>query len=117
MLTSVKFVVAGPALIEGLVSSALNYSSLLNNQYLIGTPNRREPVCDHEGGAPLHQKVEPALDQSLRFRVQRTGSFVEDEDAWVSQDSAGNRDPLTLAAGQLDPALSDNRVVSLRKSL
>ena len=48
-----------------------------------------------------------------RDRVERGGRLVEDEDARVLEQHAGQRDALLLAAGQLVAALADDRVVAL----
>ena len=49
----------------------------------------------------------------LGFGVEAGGGFVEDQDARVGQDGAGDGDALALAAGELDAALADDGVVLL----
>jgi len=46
----------------------------------IGALNGREPVRDHDRGAPLHQRIQSGLDVALRLGVERGGGFVEDQD-------------------------------------
>ena len=53
------------------------------------------------------------LDEPLADRVERAGRLVEDEDARVLEQHAGQRDALLLAARQLVAALADDRVVAL----
>ena len=54
------------------------------------------------------------LDQLLALGVEVAGGLVEDEDLRRCEDRAGDRQPLALAAGQLDAALADERVVAAR---
>ena len=68
---------------------------------------------DDEGGAALHQVAEAGLDHGLGFGVQGAGGLVEDEDARVGKDGAGDGEALALAAGELDAALADDSVVLL----
>ena len=55
------------------------------------------------------------LDLLLGRGVDRGGGVVEDEDARVGQQRAGDRDPLALAAREREPALADPRVVAVRQ--
>ena len=47
-------------------------------------------------------------------RVDGGGGVVEDEDARVGEQRAGQRDALALAAGQGEPLLADDGVVAVR---
>ena len=73
-------------------------SALLDNQNLIGAANSRKPVRNHKSSASLHQVGKTLLDQLLRFRVKAGRRFVENEDAWLGQNSAGNRNSLPLSS-------------------
>jgi hypothetical protein len=57
-----------------------------------------KPVGDDEGRAPLHQLAQPGLDHGLGLGIERTGGLVEDEDARLRQQGAGNGKPLALPA-------------------
>ena len=61
---------------------------------------------------PCISDVELLLDRRLDLAVQRRGRLVQHQDRRVLQDHPGDGDPLALAAGQLDPALADMRVVA-----
>src|SRR5215218_6134980 len=52
---------------------------------------------------------------ALGLGVHRAGGLVEDQDRRVLDDGAGDRQPLALATGELDPALADQRLVPLRQ--
>ena len=57
------------------------------------------------------------LDQPLALGVQIAGRLVQDQDRGILQDGPRDRHPLALAAGELDPPLADQRVISLRQPL
>ena len=59
----------------------------------------------------------PRLIARLGGRVDRGGGVVEDQDARVGEQRAGDRDPLALAAGEREAALADARVVAVGESL
>ena len=79
---------------------------------LIGAANRRELV-GNERCAPGAQRPETVLNKRFALAVETRRGFVEDENARVRQDGAGDGDALTLPAGQANPALADNRVVAV----
>ena len=88
-------------------------SPCLEHENLIGAANRRQPMRDDEGRAPGPQLAQTVLNHLLALAVEARRGFVEDQDARVGQDGARDRDALSLAAGQLDAALADDRVVAL----
>ena len=88
-----------------------------DDQNLIGAADGREAVGNDEGRAPLHQLTEPGLDHGFGLGVERTGGLIENENARLGQQSAGDREPLALAAGELDAALADDGVVGIREAL
>ena len=57
----------------------------------------------------------PGLDRRLGGRVDRGGGVVEDQDARVGEQGAGDRDPLALAAGEGQAALADPGLVAVRQ--
>ena len=44
--------------------------SLIQDQDLVRVLDGGEPVCDHDGGAVLHQVDDGLLHQPLRLRIQ-----------------------------------------------
>src|SRR5215469_7517089 len=109
--------IAPPQFVKRCVRSALSDSSLFDNEYLVGPANRRQPVGNDEGRAILNEGNQPALDKRFGFRVEGTRRFIENEQARVSQDGTRNRNPLTLAPGQLYPSFPNNRLVSFWQAL
>ena len=71
-----------------------------------------QPVRDHDRGAPLAETLDRALHLPLGFGIERSGGFVEQDDRRVLEQRAGDRDALTLAAGDLQAVLADRRVVA-----
>jgi len=78
------------------MGSPLHDDTLLDDQDLVGAPDSREPVRDHEDRPTLEQVVEARLDQPLGFGVEAGSRLVQDEDAGVGQDRP--RDPMAGSA-------------------
>src|SRR5579862_2193372 len=117
MLARIEVVIAPAQRIQLRVIAALNDHSLLDDEDLVSPADRREPVCDHKGGAALHELVQSRLDHGLRLGIERTGRLVEDQDPRLSQECPRDRKPLALASRELHAALAHDRVIALRKSL
>lgn len=60
---------------------------------------------------------ERRLDVLFAFRIQRARRFIQKENRRVLQDRAGNRNPLTLSAGELGSGFADLRLKAIRKRL
>ena len=67
----------------------------------------REPMRDHERGAPAHDLVQCPQQLGFGCRVERARGLVEDEDRRILEQRASNRQALTLAAGQPASAFAD----------
>jgi hypothetical protein len=59
---------------------------------------------------PRSSSLEALLDERLALGVEARRRLVEEEDARLGQDRAGDRHPLALPAGELDAALADHRL-------
>jgi hypothetical protein len=68
-------------------------------------------VRNQNRGAALHDAAKTGQDALLGLRVDAREGIVEDEDAGVADDGAGNGGALLLSAGEGDAALPDYRVV------
>ena len=71
---------------------------------------------DDQHRAPLGDATHVVLDDALALIVDGARRLVEDEDAWVADQRAGNRDALALPVRQAGAALADDRVVSVRQA-
>ena len=72
---------------------------------------------DDDGRPPRRGELQRLLDERLAFGVQTARRLVQDEDLGFLEEDAGDRDPLTLPAGEPDAALADPRVVAVRQPL
>src|SRR5436309_7466953 len=117
VLPRVEVEVAAALRVQRLVRAALDDAAVLDHQDLVGAPDGREPVGDDEGGAVLHQVGEARLDERLGLGVEARGGLVEDQDARVGQDGAGDGDALALPAREPHAALADDGVEPLRETV
>src|SRR5260370_14099735 len=72
---------------------------------------------DHKGRTLSEQRRHRCLNELLAFGVQVARGLVEDQDLRRGEARSALRDgqSLALAAGELDAALADERLVLLRK--
>ena len=68
---------------------------------------------DDERRAAPHDLAQRLADAVLGLDVDARGGVVEDQDARVHDQRAGDGDALTLSAGQRQPALADDRLVAV----
>jgi hypothetical protein len=99
------------------VRAALDDAAAVHDQDLVGAADGGQAVRDDEGGAALPQPAEAVADERLALAVQARCRLVEDQDARVRDDGAGDGDALPLAAGQLDAALADDGVVAVLEAV
>src|SRR5579871_3272864 len=100
-----------------LVRPFLQDTPVLHRQDTVRVDNGREPVGNDEGRAALHQFVQRLLHQRLRRGIERGSGLVEDEQARVHQDRAGDGDTLALPAGKPDAAFADDGIELLLHAL
>src|SRR5512143_3976175 len=82
---------------------------------LVGVSDGRQAMGDDYGRAAYHQALQSLLDEQLGLGINRRGGLVKDQDGGIFQDSPGNRQALLLPTGELDPALADERIVTIRQ--
>ena len=92
-----------------------NFSAVHHHQS-IGLAQGGQAVRNGNGGAALHQVVQRLLDFFFRLGVHGRSGFVEDQDARINQQRAGNADALALTARQPLAAFSHQRVVAMRQA-
>src|SRR5208337_2723104 len=98
------------------VGTALDDAACLDHQDLVGAADGREAVSDDERGASTHQVGKAALDDGLRLGVETGGRLVENEDAGIGQDGAGDGEALALAAAELYAALANDGLIAIGKA-
>ena len=114
-LASARVCVCGWAYLEGSDDTRESPSAVLAELLrAVGTEVRvHDPYVEEHRGDLL----ERAANAALRGGIDRGRGVVEDQDAWVEQEGAGDRDALPLAAGQRQSALADHRVVAVGQLL
>ena len=77
----------GAALCQQLIVGAdLDDASGLDEEYLVGPPDRRKAVRDDQSRAPRQKPIESLLDHRLGMTVERARRLVENQNARISQD-------------------------------
>ena len=109
--------IAGERASSSCVRAELGHPPGLHERDAVGQRDRRRPVRDHERRPSSHHFGQRRADLVLLRRVDCRRGVVEDQHLRVGQDRAGDRDPLPLAAGEREAALSDHRLVALGQQL
>ncbi len=65
---------------------------------------------------PFIRRSKRLLDARLGAGVDAAGRLVQDQDARVGQDRAGNRQQLALSLAQVAAPLGEHRLVTLRQA-
>ena len=72
-----------------LVGSLLGYASLLQNSDKVRLYNGAEAMSNYKGGSPLKQPSQRVLYQLFRLSVHARGGFIQNQDARIRQQCAG----------------------------
>src|SRR6202048_1373595 len=96
-----------------VMRAVLDEAAALNGHDAIAGAHGREAVRDDEDGAALGDLAHVLLDDALALVVGPARGLIEDQDAWVGHQGAGNGDALALPAGERSAALAHGRVVAL----
>ena len=97
------------------MGALLDQPALVNDQDPMRHPHRPQPMGDDEdrpAGADLREVL---LDHVLGFVVEGARGFVEDQNAGIRHQRAGDGDPLPLPAGEVAAVLADQRVIAFRQ--
>ncbi len=87
------------------MGALLDQPAMLEEQDAVRPPDGRETVRDiHRGLAP-GQRSQPLEEVILRLRVQRGRWLIQQEDARVAHEGAGQRHLLPFAAGEVDASI------------
>src|SRR5712671_6919928 len=86
-----------PAGAQKLVGPAvLGDAATLDRDDAVGDRDRRQPVRDDDDRAALGDPAHVVLDYALAVVVERACRLVENEDAWIDDEGARDRDALAL---------------------
>ncbi len=84
----------------------------LNGDDSVGAAHRRQAVSDDEHGAPFGDLIHVLLNHALALVIERARRLIEDEDAWIADQCARDRDALALPAREARAALADDGVIA-----
>ena len=98
---------------QPLVLIEPGHRPLVQEQHAIGGQHRVHAAGDHEGQPVLPELVERGTDAPLGLVVDAAGAVVQDQDARLDQQRAGDRHALLLTARQGHAALAHVRVVAV----
>ena len=70
----------------------LDNMPLMDHKDLIRIANRAQTVRDHKAGPIPQQLFQRLLDQPFGARIHAAGRFVQDQQAWIGQRGARNRE-------------------------
>ena len=87
--------------------------AFIQHQDLVGVDHGADALRDDEGRAAFHQRVERFLDLRLGRQIHAGGRVVQDQDARIEQQGAGDGDALLLSAAEGGAAFADGRVVAI----
>ena len=104
--------VAGDELVVG---AELGDAAVDEDGDLVGVAGGGDAVGDEDGGAALHDLAQAGEDLLFGVGVDGGERVVEDEDARVADEGAGDGGALLLAAGEGDAALADHGVEAARE--
>ena len=90
-------------------------AAFFQDQDEVGGADGAEPLGDDEAGAPAHQALQRQLDEVLGFGIYAGERIIEDEDARILEQGAGDGDALLLSAGERHAALADMGGIALRQ--
>src|SRR5258708_25042258 len=93
------------------MSAAFDDAAGFDDENLLGTANGREAMGDDKCSAAAHQVTQPFLNERFRFGVQTGSRFIENEDAWIGENGAGDGDALLLSTREFYTAFADDRIV------
>ena len=81
-----------------VVGAVLDQAAAIDGDDAVGKPHRGQPMGNDENSPPFADLCHVLLDDPLALIIERAGRFVEDQDARIGDQRAGDRDALALAA-------------------
>src|SRR3569833_2725500 len=90
--------------------AALDDAAVVHYENLIGIDDGGEAMGDDERGVIGRYIAKLCQYRLLRFRIQRRGRLVEDQDARIFEFHPRDRHALLLGARELEAALTDLRL-------
>src|SRR5713226_2939940 len=91
-----------------IMRAALDYSTVAQDDDLVGVSHGGGAVRNQNGGAPVHDAPQAREDALFGLGVDAGEGIVKDQDARVPDNAAGNGSALLLSAGEGDTALAND---------
>ena len=110
-----KTVVRAALCCQRLVVARLDYLAVVNDDNLVGVPDRAQAVGDDDDGLATVEPVEILNDGSLVVGVKRVRCLVKEDIVGILVHSTGNEDTLLLSLAQANTITSDLRIVLQRQ--
>src|SRR5581483_4315904 len=102
-LLAVQIIIQAFLFHQAEMRSRLDDAAIVHHDDEIRVANRAQAVSDDQRRAPFEDAIEILLDCPLALVVQSAGGFVEDEDARIAEERAGDGDALSLSAREALP--------------
>src|SRR5215831_21391455 len=104
--------IAAASLDQRVMGAVFDQAATLERDDAIRRPHGRKSVRDDENRPPLGDLLHVLLNDALALIVKGARRLIEDENARIGDERAGNRDALALPAREGRAALADDRVVA-----
>ncbi len=115
-LTHVELVVEALLGEQGVVVALFNETAVVDDEHLVSLADGAQAVGDDEGGAPGHEAQERFLNVEFGARIDAARGFVQDQDARVGEEGAGDGQQLALALAEIVSLFGDLGLVALRQA-
>src|SRR6187402_1328773 len=96
-----------------MYAPAATLIAVQQNKTVANPANSVQAMRHDQGAAVVKYRRETILHQSLRRRIQRTCSLVDDHESRLLQGRRADHEPLILASGELDAVEPYPRVESI----
>src|SRR5262252_7486387 len=96
--------------VQGLVRTTFDSLTVVQHDDLVAIADGAKTMRHNEAGTAAALQI--VLDGLFRRRIERTGGFVEHEQARIADEGAGDLQPLALAAAEIAAALLDAMIVT-----
>src|SRR6516162_3936959 len=111
-LQAMQRCIAAAGLDQRVMGAVFDQAATLERDDAIRRPHGRKPVRDDENRPPLGDLLHVLLNDTLALIVEGARRLIEDQNARIGDERAGNRDALALAAREGRAALAYDRVVA-----
>src|ERR1700722_2111393 len=111
-LEPVERYIPAAGLDQTAMAPVLDQAAALDGDDAIGKPQRRQPMGNDKHRPAAGDLGHVLLNDPLTLVVERARRLVEDQDARIGNQRAGDGEALTLACGQAAAAIAHDRVVA-----